>query len=113
TGVHQLVGLLDQGFFHGRVAVAQRVDRPALDKVQISPAGMVLQPGTLTSHEHEVRAGSDLHEGVDVELAEFHGGSYGMEENKKRKKKEFSTVSSCRAQDALARRRRRAAAAHR
>lgn len=79
-GVHQQLGLVQQGLLHFRGAVAQGVDGPALDEVQVSLARVILQPGSLAAHEHEVRAGGDLHEGVGLELAEFHGGSCGMRE---------------------------------
>jgi len=66
AGIDEPGGLVGQGACDGRVAVAQAVDRPALDEIEVAFAGLVREPGTLAAGHDDFGPGCDPHEAVGL-----------------------------------------------
>ena len=64
-------GLRGEGVHHRGRAVAQAVDRPALDEVEIALAGVVDEPGPSALDEDDLRPLGDLHQASEVHHAPF------------------------------------------
>src|SRR5690606_8595646 len=71
-GVDQLARLLFQRPAHGRMAMAETVYRPSLDEIQVSLAGVILEPRTFASHEDKLRTRNDIHQSSHTSPIKFH-----------------------------------------
>ena len=52
--------------------MAETIDCPALDEVQVTLALVIPQPRAIAAHEYERRPFGDLHQGLDREVGEIH-----------------------------------------
>src|SRR5690606_21128494 len=57
---------------HGRMAMAETVYRPSLDEIQVSLAGVILEPRTFASHEDKLRTRNDIHQSSHTSPIKFH-----------------------------------------
>jgi len=63
-----------QRFDHAFVAMTKRIDRPALNEIQVALAVVVVEPRALAVRENDFGPVGDVHQRLDRILIEIHDG---------------------------------------
>ena len=76
AGVDQPLRLPRQRLHDLRRAMAEHVDRPALDEIEVTFASVIDQPAASARDEHLRRPGGDVHQGIGLKAVDLHRTSF-------------------------------------